>query len=478
MSLLDVIQDKQIVLDTKVSRTTEVTAEERVGESWRYMSEPQLKEDYLNRYRTVEWVYACIDAIASSLAGTPIRIFKITKQNDDTTRQTMLRLIQKHKSIVNIEKLLIKGGTKAKEIHTKIADVEEITDGSLVDILDQVNPYTIASHFNYGTVAHLELKGNSFWEMVGEKDADISTSNPPVEMYLLNPNNVAIIPDKKTYIKMFIYVVNGKQIRFEPSDIIHLKYFDPTREHYGIGSVEPLLNTLVMDNNAVDYNKRFFKNSARVDGVLQTKNRLADPVFERVKKTWEDRYGGIKNSHKIAILEQGLEYKQIGLSQKDADFIQARNMNRDVIFSVFGLFPSILGLKVANFATAQVEERLFWSRTIRPKARIIDQSMNSYFVPYWGDDMFIERDFSEVEALKVDNSEEHVRLFSIGAISQNEIREESNRPGVEGGDVLYINPQMIPVATTTGEELPDFGEDENDTEDDDDIIDVGDEDDE
>jgi len=472
MSLLDIFTGEIKVIENNViditpedksSRAAPYAYHRDLGESWVYMAENSLKTDFLSKYKKVEWIYACIDAIATSLSSVPIKVYRIKNrggENSRSNRATNNRLITRHKSILGMHDSLIEGNDKL--LNKKISDIEEVVDGDLVDVLENINPDVITSAFRSTTTIHLELKGNSFWELVGAKQAPISSNNPPVEIYLLNPNHVFIVPDSKEYIKGYIYIINDKQITFERDEILHQKYPDPIREHYGQGSVEVLLNTIAMDEDAVEYNKRFFKQGSRPDGVLQTDTRLADSVYERVKDSWEARYAGKKNAHKVAILEQGLKYMPIGISQREADFIETRKMSRETIMAVLGTYPSVMGLKTTNFATAQIENKLYWGRTVRPKGKMMDETLNKGFVPYYGNDLYVEHDFSDIEALKIDKSEEHARYFNIGALSQNDIREELNKPLSDNGNILYVSPQLVPVGTTDGSEISDnFNEDEN-----------------
>jgi len=450
MSILDLIPQSNTKVaipdEIKFSATDDITYSNRLSEVWGYFTEQELsKVDFINQYKDAIWVYACVNAIATSLSGIPLKVYKIDSEAND--RRNVQSMLTKYGSVEN----LIKAVDKNK-VSTKIMDIEEITNGDLVEILDTPNDYMTNVEFMETTICHLDLRGNAFWEFVGEREkTPISANNPPREIHVLNPNNMFIMPDAKQFIKGYVYTVNGKMIPFETNEILHLKYTDPNSEHYGMGSVEPLINTLVSERNAMSYNQKFFENSAIPDGVLSTPDTLSSKVYDRVKESWESKYKGVRNSHKVAILEKGLEYKHIGISQREADFIESRKMNREEIIAATGLFPVILGLEVANYATARVQERMFWSSTLKPKARKIDQALNSFFVPHYGENIFVEHDFSEVEALKSDKSEELVRLFNGGLITQNEAREILNKPSIDDGNILYVNPQMIPVSQAISE---------------------------
>ena len=54
-------------------------------------------------------------------------------------------------------------------------------------------------------------------------------------------------------------------------------------------------------------------------GVLEHPGVLKDPA--RVRESWHAVYGGSRNAGKVAVLEEGLKYQQIGIPPEEAAFI-------------------------------------------------------------------------------------------------------------------------------------------------------------
>lgn len=406
------------------------------------------KLQYTKQFKEVPWIYACVDAIAKAISSLPMKIYRV-KSRGNSTRAGVLSMITRSGGIYKLENRLLRKGNN-KRFETKIENIEEVTDGMLIDVLEQPNANITGVEFWEAVSQYLELKGNNFWENVGEREGVVpSNMNPPVNMYLLHPNNVIIVPDAKNYIQRYIYSINGKQIDFEPTEIHHMKFHDPDNQFYGHSAVSSLVKTLLNYKYAIAYNTKFFENSARPDGVLKATdndNPLSEPQRERIIKGWNDKYGGIGKSHRVALLEGGVEYQQIGVSQRDAEFIQSLKMNREEILAAMDVPPVVVGLDEANYAASKTQWKKFWRNNIKPKAVRRDASLNVKFVPFYADDLYIETDFSDVDVLRDDRSEEHKRYFDIGCMTENEIREEINLPLVKNGDVLYINPSLMPVA--------------------------------
>lgn len=473
MSILGLLTKSKDIqeIETKVSKIQPASFTDNLWQNWGHFTEEDDEElDFIDQYKEAVWVYACVQAIAISLSNLPINVFRIkNKQNTPNSRASITRLIAKYGSIQKLDAKLIKYGRRKvlgpEMMYTKIEDIEEVEDSPLVTLLENPNPHTTKADYWERETLHLELRGNSFWEFVGSKENSfISESNPPIEMHLLNPDNVLIVPDKKEYLRGFLYEINGHHIPFEPDEVNHRKYIDPGEEYYGMTAIEAMTDTLKMERRLLKYNQAFFKNQARPDGVLTTEQKLNDRVFDRVRQQWEEKYKGIRNAHKVAILEQGLDFKNIAISQKEADFIETRKMNRQDILAAYKVPPIIVGLETINRATAEVQERIFWENNIKPKAMKRDTAYNSRVAVLFGQDLFIETDFSDISALQADRSEEFKRKIESGQMTPNEARQEDNRElsTDPGADSLYLNPNLIPIADIGASQDVDENDDNED----------------
>ena len=427
-----------------------------------HMAQDIDKLQYMEQFKEVPWVYACTDAISKAISSLPTKVYKI-KAKGNNTRAGVSSLITRSGGIQKLENRLLRKGNE-KRLEVKIENIEEVVDGMLIDVLEQPNNNITGVEFWEAVSQHLELRGNSFWENVGEKEGvPISINNPPVDIYLLNPNYMVILPDPKEYIKGYVYSINGKDIKFERDEIHHMRFHDPNNQFYGHAAISSLVKTLLNYKYAIAYNTKFFENSARPDGVLKAtdnENPLSTPQRERIIAGWGEKYGGIGKSHKVALLEGGVEYQQIGVSQRDAEFIQSLKMNREEILAAMDVPPVVVGLETANYAVSRTEWRKFWRNNIKPKAVRRDASLNVHFVPFYGEEFYVETDFEDVDVLRDDRSEEHKRYFDMGCMSQNEIRSDINRPAAKNGDTLYVNPNLMPVAevATSKKEVEDEGE--------------------
>lgn len=446
--IYNLIKNKDFnLIETKASRVVPAVFRDNISTSFDHFTEQEIsKVQYLNQYKESAWIYACTNAIATSVSNLPINVFRI-KNKGRSNRKAIQRLLMKYGSVANLHKKLIREGNDTSiNIDVKIHDVEEVVDTDLNDLLESPNKHQTKIEFFEKVLLHLELRGNSFWELVGQTDEDISDTNPPIEMFLVNPDDVLVVPSLEELIAGYLFRTATDWVPFTINQMLHIKYSDPTDDLYGQGTIEAARKNIVSDRFADKYNAAFFENGARPTGAFSTETKLHETVFERARKQLSQRYTGTSNAHKILLLEQGLTFENMSVSQKDADFIESQNLNQKKILAIFGVPPVILGLETANYATALEQNKIFWQRTVIPKTNRLAATLNKKLVPHFGEDLFVEFDFSNIEALQVDKSEQQERDFKNGFKSRNEIREEKNLPAVVGGDILFQDPKLIPIA--------------------------------
>ena len=91
-----------------------------------------------------------------------------------------------------------------------------------------------------------------------------------------------------------------------------------------------------------NYANRFYSEGQRPAGVLKTPGHLSPEGHERLRTDWKERHGGLAGSQNIAILEDGLEWQALGLTNEDAQQLETRAFQVEEIASWFGVPLSLL----------------------------------------------------------------------------------------------------------------------------------------
>ncbi|WP_417536110.1 phage portal protein [Methylophaga sp.] len=87
-----------------------------------------------------------------------------------------------------------------------------------------------------------------------------------------------------------------------------------------------------------------FRNGGKMSGVLQNDGHFSsDDVAKRVKESWDESTSGA-NANKTALLEDGLKWQQVSMSNRDAQYIESRKFQKEDIASIFRVPPHKIGI--------------------------------------------------------------------------------------------------------------------------------------
>ena len=265
--------------------------------------------------------------------------------------------------------------------------------------------------------SHLILHGNAYIQIVmGDDD------RPPL-LYPLRPDRVQIIPDSRGWPMRYDYRVGEQVEHIDACDalgrlqIIHIKSFHPSDDHYGLGCLCAAAQSIRVHNAATRWNKSILENAARPSGALVYDNGdnavpLSDVQFDRLRSEMENSFSGSNNAGRPMLLEGGLKWQAMSLSPADMDFVELKATTARDIALAFGVPPMLLGIPGDNsYANYREANRALWRLTILPlMGKILlalEHGLSSGALP-WFDDISLCVDLDQVSAL----SEDRERLWS------------------------------------------------------------------
>jgi HK97 family phage portal protein len=349
------------------------------------------------------WVYACINAVGDNVASTQIKLQTKTKDG--------WKDVPEHEALVPLQK---------------------------------ANPLQSGYELLFSTASLLELDGNAPWLVIKNE-----SGSRPLEIWPLNPSKLTAKNDSTGLITHYELLTDNGIKRLETDEVIPHKTFNPQSLYRGIGTVAAAAVAIDTDEFAATWNKNFFYNSAMPSATLETDKALTPEQHARLKAQWESKYQGLDNAHKLAILESGLKFNPISMSQKDMDFLESRRFSRDEILALFRVPKVILGIvEDVNRANAEASEYIFAKYRIRPMVRLIVEKLNEFYLPLFKGLNQDNWRFTFVDPVP-DNVELDLKVKEAGLkngyYTINEVREMEGKEPVEGGEVPYIPLNMVPI---------------------------------
>ena len=350
----------------------------------------------------ISTVYACVKVISETIASLPLNLLKELTNGDSE---------------------------KAKQhpLYTILKDVPN----------SEMSSFT----FREMLMTNLLLWGNAYALIKRNKNGEIT------ELYPLKSKNMVVERDMTTNAIKYTYTNNrGITKTYSPKQIFHI----PAFSFDGIIGVSPITYAREAMGLALateEFGARFFGNGARPGGVLEHPGVLKDP--EKLRESWNKVYQGTANSHKVAVLEEGMKYHEIGMSPEDSQFLQTRSFQIAEICRIFRVPPHMVGdLSRSTFSNIEHQSIDFVVHTIRPwlvrweqaitRALLSEEERTIYYAKFNVDGL-MRGDF-------VTRMNGYAIARQNGWMSANEIRalENMNKiPADQGGDLYLLNGNMI-----------------------------------
>tara|TARA_R110000787_G_scaffold84403_21_gene180991 strand:+ start:2173 stop:3270 length:1098 start_codon:yes stop_codon:yes gene_type:complete len=305
----------------------------------------------------------------------------------------------------------------------------------VLDLLQRPDPNGTGDGFFETLYGHLLLSGNAWINPV-------SAAGRIAGLQLLRPDRMRVIAGADGWPVAYEHQSGGRRQRFaanpeEGPGLLHLKLFHPLDDHLGFAPLEAALMALDLHNSAMSWNKALLDNSARPSGALVYQPRdggnLTPEQYERLKAELEDGYQGARRAGRPMLLEGGLDWKAMGLTPRDMDFIEARNGAARDIALALGVPPMLLGIPGdLTYANYQEANRAFCRLTVLPLVGRTALALTAWLQPVHGAGLKIDYDADRLPGLAAERDGLWARLGAADFLTDEEKREAVGYQNVAG----------------------------------------------
>ena len=350
-------------------------------------------------------VYSCVRILSEAVAGLPLHMYRYTDN----------------------------GGK------------EKAAEHPLYFLLhDEPNPEMTSFVFRETLMSHLLIWGNAYAQVIRDGSGRV------LSLYPLLPDKMEVDRDEHGRL-FYTYTRNTDEnpnfseygrVRLRPEDVLHI----PGLGFDGLVGYSPIAmakNAVGMTLACEEYGASFFENGATPGGVLEHPGVLKDPA--RVRESWHAVYGGSRNAGKVAVLEEGLKYQQIGIPPEEAQFLETRKFQIDEIARLYRIPPHMVGdLDKSSFSNIEQQSLEFVKYTLDPWVIRWEQSIQkALFLPQEKREYFVKMN---VDGLLRGDYESRMKGYSIGIqngfMCPNDIRRLESMdliPVEEGGEFFLTN---------------------------------------
>lgn len=397
-------------------------------------------------------------ANSMSIASTPEQIAEFlrdgggaeTKSGEFVTPQSAMGIAAVYRCVT-----LISGAVATMPLHLKRRiderTREDASDHPLWTVLRRrPNRWQTPSQFKRQLQSQALLRGRGY-------AMKVRSGNRIIGLIPLHPDRVRTEQIADYSLEHVYTKRDGGQITIPQRDMFHLvgMSLDGVAGLSVLGCARETIGSAIAMRT---HGAGLFKNGTNLGGVLSHPSKLGKDGVETLQASLEN-YRGSENAGKNLVLEEGMTFERLGMTNVDAEFVASRAFEDKHIYMFFGVPPHMAGdttgstswgsgieMQTLGFQAYTLEDWLTtWEETI---TRDCLEDDDPKVFPW----------FNRAAAVKND-IKTRTAAYSAGRaggwLSKNDIRALENLNPIEGGDDYNapLNSNVTP--SSSSEESPD-----------------------
>lgn len=335
----------------------------------------------------VSAVYACVSAIAETVASLPLDVYRRTNDGREKDRSHPLY----------------------KLLH------------------DTPNDWQTALEFREQLQRHVLLRGNGYARIIWDSAGRVQALKP------LHPDSVTVLTNQTS--DRLLYDVadrNGKLTRLTSDDVLHLR-FHSDDGILGRSPIQVARDTIGLALAEQTHGSKMFEQGTKLSGVIETQAGTTKEQAAQIRDSWATGQAGVSNHGKTAVLPQGAKFNTVSMTLEDAEWIEARKLSVIEVCRLFRCPPVIVqSMESANYSNSVELARQFVTLTLRRHLAAWEQAINRTML---SGNYFAEHN---VEGLLRGDSAARATFYQRGIedgwMLRSEVRRLENLPSIEGID--------------------------------------------
>lgn len=324
--------------------------------------------------------------------------------------------------------------------------------GDVGKLLRHVNP-----HWTWRRLVVMYEMSMAIWGQSYLFTERASPTSPPSELWWAKPTLVKPVLDRENYIKRFDYTPPGAtaKISFDPAEVVWFRYPNIIDEFTGLAPMAAVRLAADVASSSLKANRALFDQGFVQAGIIGPPADMdfTQPQADDLEAALSKRFQGGDKAHRWAVMRYDFQTKELGVTPKDAMFIEQMNLTFRQVCRGMGVPPALLAdSEYATLSNLSIYERQLWDGLMEFEANFMTDEMNEQLLPMFknavGGVQSIKFDFSNISALQEDKTIKEQRdaaQIADGRKTINEWRIENGYDPVDWGDVFWASWNVVPV---------------------------------
>lgn len=264
----------------------------------------------------------------------------------------------------------------------------------------------------------------------------------PRELIPINPRKVIVLkgPDGMPYYEL---PEIGETL---PMRLMHHVKVFSLDGYIGNSPIQTNADVLGLSLAVEDHASQMFRRGTTMSGVIERPKESGviknQEAIDRLLSKWTDRYAGMRNAFSVALLQEGMSYKQLSQDNEKAQLLQSRQWGVEEVCRLYKCPPHMVQMleKATNNNIEHQGLQFVMYTLLAWLKRHEGALMRDLLLPSERADLYIE---FNVSGLLRGDQKSRYESYALGRqwgwLSVNDIRRMENLPPIAGGD-KYLTP--------------------------------------
>ena len=311
------------------------------------------------------------------------------------------------------------------------------------------NPYMTSSVFWTTVEKNRNHFGNAYvWcRWIGNKLCDL---------WIMQSDCVQVYIDNEGYfgLKNKIWYVytdpqTGKQYTINSDNVLHFKSSHTSDGIIGKSVRDTLQDSIEGATKSQRFMNKLYKQGMTARAVLQYTGDLDKDAKRRLLKGIEEFATGENNAGKIIPIPLGMQIQPLDIKLADAQFFELKKYNALQIAGAFGIKPNHLNdYSKSSYSNSEMQQLSFYVDTLQFILKQYEEEITYKLLSSQQINQGYFFKFNEGSILRADmktQAECLTKYVNNGIYTPNEAREMLNLPSQDGGDLLIVNGNYMPI---------------------------------
>lgn len=330
------------------------------------------------------------------------------------------------------------------------------TDASRI-LTARPNPYMTPTTFWSTVEMNCEHYGNGYvWIRRVFNRERYGGSYVILDLWPMQSNYVSVLMDdagifggKGAIYYQYSDPKTGGQYLFKRGEVMHFKTWYSLDGIMGEPVSKILADTVGGAKESQNYMNRLYENGLTASMAMQYTGDLDEERRKKLEQKFAKELSGPKNAGRVVPVPIGLQLQPLKMSLTDAQFFELKKYSALQIAGAFGIKPNqINNYEKSSYANSETQQIAFLVDTMAYRLKMYEEEINAQFVlpEEYREGYFYK--FNEKSILRTDSKtqmENLAKAVNNGIYTPNEAREYLDKPSKEGGDLLMVNGNYIPI---------------------------------